>query len=188
MLKGIVVVDRQYWLRLATMAGQSQPNELRVSWFQDLCLRYKGFDGEFWPGNPPPSLSEEFCVPLQRLPEVERYYASVRSQFCELLFVSKVSDAVDSAQPPEGFSFAGYDVGYCDEYEGHYSCIFHEILQGENKVLNSFGANLNANKLFSSSDVAIKYQVTRQQIQSSGYDLETGPISIFAISLRLAPS
>lgn len=129
------------------------------SYPMDACpdSRYKGFDGEFWPGaSPSDERLQEGLVPFRELENVAHFMraAQEKGSNVRLVFVSRSRPSCDK------FEFAGFDVGFIETSFNYFSAIL-------NDVLNPHGAyswmkdELNENRLFDDETKALAFAKLR---------------------------
>lgn len=190
--RGFLVVKRTNWFS-SLPTGQPVPDRFPAiaSSHDDILKSYRGIEGEVWSDGEDLkelylrrglAMSDHFDI-------VSAYYTRVCSKYqsdfihcCEM----HLDDELPTHLPPS-FLFRGFDYGYYDSEDNHYSSLFNEIIYGKYPELRAYAKTLNSSLLFPTMEIVRRVDLTRKDLITKNADLETAeaeeafaPIAIHA--------
>jgi len=177
-------------MRIAVANGGLAQREPAVSLDPaEVFRRYRGFDGDVWPGRDsegqfadaeltPMGLQlSSGLAPLSRLQQVLSYRERIdKNGECDVIGIrpteQRRKDFINFDDWPSGFTRVGLDIGFFDSEWSHYSCTLNEILWGTYPELRRFGDRLNKNLLFDDYQRIDEFLVARSRLLATGADVE----------------
>ena len=139
---GLVLLDRSRFFEFEEPGRTAQ-------------LVYRGFDGLVWPGGLPGFDVPKGLAPWSFVRKVFQRAREVEARIGGVLDVVAIEPTLATA-PSEGeirrcgetYSLLGYDVGYFDDEDSHYSVVLQEVLPRCCTELARFADELNGAGLF----------------------------------------
>ena len=180
---GIVVIDR---LKLLRDHENSHGAPMRAPSIEgsheEICRRYRGFDGFLWPELEHRDFAtEDGLADLKDLDEVDAYLMKLPSRSdCDIVVLSR-DDAARLRDPQ--WNHIGFDIGYFDSEWSRFSVIMNEVIYGTVPELRQFANELNKQLLFDNLECAHLLMKEREKVAALGADVEKAeciePIAIF---------
>lgn len=191
---GLLVVSRdEGWAHAAKTRWREASPALGLN-AVDTLHRYRGFDGEHWPGGGPPGtvdIAHGLASP-SNMDRILEYTRTLRLDF-DVLFCA-VGDADVGAPVRSGLgsaTFAGFDIGVLESSDNHYSVILNELLLGQNEGLRWLSGHLNRFLLFDTVEEADAAMRSRAVLSKTAADLEDlsfdtqGVVGVWILNVRL---
>ena len=179
---GIVVVDR---LKLLRDHGPPLRSPAVDGSHEEICRRYKGFDGVLWPESDRRKFDvEDGLASLEDLADVDRYLMEVASRNdCDIIAVSRDGGELPPGSRPWGF--VGFDIGYLESEWSQFSITMNEVIYGTIPELRKFAKMLNEHLLVPTQELAYEVMREHNRLAATGADVEeVTDIELIAIFLR----
>lgn len=171
---GYAVVRRLNWTAVHPESVVARRTPAVALSRERIAIQYRGFDGEFWPGDDFDSVRKnEFgLVESTDVGELRSRLARVDPlATLDFIFVEVAELRVPLPALPG--SVLGYDVGHFGSVFDKYSVLLNDVIFGAHDELRAFGGQLNEHLLLPSLETARFLRAAREDLLRHSADLET---------------